>query len=491
MSRAARALRAAFAADGRVDGVLLALVLFGAGLVAWNASVYPWPMSYDAEHHGRYVAALAQGRLPDFEDTREYFSPPLPYLVPAALVAAGASLDTAMRAGQLQNVGFWLGLSFVTLLLAEELRPGSRVVKRGALFFLATLPVLHRTFTFLRGEPLLALLSVLAVVLAHRQFASGPPPEARGHAVRLGLVLGLLLLTRQQGIFVIGAVTLMALGRAFAEPSTRRRRLFDLCVAGALTCVVAGGFYLSLWTRYGSPAAFNKRRAPFSLANRPAFFYFGTGDGLLFRDPLRPSFKGQLLPTLYADAWGDYYGYFLVYAWDARRDCLLHPADFEEFLVEKRSKGWLVTNRYERAAALARANLLSLLPTFFLTLGLLAALARLPALWSPEPDRASLLRLLLGLAVVISLVGYVALLLTIRHALGTTIKATYVLPVFPFLAVLAADLLERWSKVRKGGFVAAAVGLLAVALHNAPLLMNALAGAPGGRHEPCPLAIFE
>jgi hypothetical protein len=305
MPRAPRWLRAAFAADGRLDAVVLALVLLGASLIAWNASVYPWPMSYDAEHHAAYVKTLAQGRLPDLDDSREFFSPPLPYLLPAALVAGGASLDTAMRAGQLQNLAFWLGLCVATLLLAEQLRPGSRALKRGALFFLATLPVLHRTFTFFRGEPLLALLSTLAVLLGFRLFAGEPPPASRRSAALLGLVLGLLLLTRQQGVFVIGALTLLALARAAAEPPTARRRMLDLCIAGAVTCVVAGGFYLSLWSRYGSPAAFNKRRAPFSFANRPGFFYFGRGDGLLFTDPVRPSFKGQFLPSMYADAWGD------------------------------------------------------------------------------------------------------------------------------------------------------------------------------------------
>ncbi len=491
MMRAPRWLHTALAVDGRLDAVVLALVLLGASLIAWNATVYPWPMSYDAEHHAAYVKTLAEGRLPDLDDTREFFSPPLPYLLPATLVALGTSLDTAMWAGQLQNVAIWLGLCAATLLLAEQLRPGSRVLKRGALFFLATLPALHRTFSFFRGEPLLALLSVLALLLGFRLFAGEPPPSSWRRAVLLGLVLGLLLLTRQQGVFLIGALTLLALARAAAEPPAARRRLADLCIAGAVTCAVAGGFYLSLWSRYGSPAAFNKRRAPFSFANRPGLFYFGWGDGLLFTDPVRPSFKGQFLPLMYADAWGDYYGYFLIYAWDARHDCLLHPAAFDRFLTRKRDKGWLVTNRYTRAPELGRINLVSLLPSLVLAIGLFRGLLRLPAFWARESDRGSTLRALLGLSTAITVLGYVALLLTIRHALGTTIKATYMLPVFPFVALLAGDLLAAWAERSRRLVAGAAAGLVAVALHNAPALLNAVWDAPGARHEPCPLAQYK
>ena len=245
-------------------------------------------------------------------------------------------------------------------------------------------------------------------------------------------------------------------------------------------------FYLSLFLRYGTPAAFNKHRAPFSFSNRPAFFYLGSGDGLLFKDPVRPSFKGQFLPLMYADTWGDYYGYFLLYAWDARRDCLVHPAEWEDFLEEKRGKGWLVTNRYSRARALARINLVSLLPSLLLGAGLVLGLQRLPAFLEPAPDPAETLRGLLALATLLSVLGYVALLLTIRHALGSTIKATYLLPVLPFVTLLGADALLAFARRWPRFFPALALSLVAVAVHNGPALFNAIWSAPGAGNGPCP-----
>ena len=244
-------------------------------------------------------------------------------------------------------------------------------------------------------------------------------------------------------------------------------------------------FYFSLWARYGSPAAFNKGRAPVALSNRPAFFYLGTGDGLLFADPVRPSFIGQLLPTMYADTWGDYYGYFLLYAWDARTDCYVRPADWEEFLAAKGHKGWLLTNRFSRARDLGRVNLVSLLPSMLLALGLAFGLRRASALLAPTTARADALRGLLAVASAASVLGYVVLLLTIRHATGTTIKAVYMLQILPLLALLGA-VVAAWVQDRASrAFPWLMAALVAVALHNAPFLVNALGNAPGAGAGPC------
>ena len=103
----------------------------------------------------------------------------------------------------------------------------------------------------------------------------------------------------------------------------------------------------------------------------------------------------------------------------------------------------------------------------------------------------SLLHEMLGLSTAITVLCYVALLLTIRHALWTTIKATYMLPVFPFMALLAGDLLAAGAERSRRLVAGAVAGLVAVALHNAPALLHAVWDAPGARHEPCPLALYK
>ena len=85
--------RDAFASDGRLDLMSFALVLATAGLVAWNAltfDTFDMRLGYDARDHELYAVTLAPGRLPDKDDTREFFSPPLPYVLPSLLIATGA-----------------------------------------------------------------------------------------------------------------------------------------------------------------------------------------------------------------------------------------------------------------------------------------------------------------------------------------------------------------------------------------------------------------
>jgi hypothetical protein len=453
--------------------------------VAWNAWVYDPALGYDAHEHARYVETLATGRLPDPRDSREFFSPPLPYLGPALLRAAGAPLEAAVKAGQLANVLYSLGLSVLVLRLAEVLRPGSAGTRRLALALVGLVPVYPRVFSFFRAEPLLALLAAAAVLQALRTFGDEAPTRAR--ALGLGLILGLMLLARQQGLFVIAAIGLFALARAWPRREARRLYLSGLALAAVVTVLVAGGFYLSLFTRFGTPMAFNKQRAPFSFDNRPGFFYFGTGDGKLFSDPVRSSFRGQFLPTMYADTWGDYYAYFLVYAFDHRRGGrFIPPWEWDGDLESKRDRWWLETNRFTRAAYLGRVNAVSLLPTALLAAGLLAGLRRLGAAGRDRLEPADAAASLMALVVALSLLGYVALLLTLRYPLGTTIKAAYVLPVFPFLALLGADAAAALRASRPRLFRALAGALALVALHNAPALVTAYGTRPRPVARPQP-----
>ena len=331
----------------------------------------------------------------------------------------------------------------------------------------------------------MAFLAAVALLLGLRLFVGADAAGSRWRTAGLGLVFGLILLARQQGVFVIGTVMALALARAFMDPAARRRHLGALALALAVGGAVGSWFYFSLWARYGSPAAFNKWRAPVALSNRPAFFYFGTGDGLLFTDPVRPSFIGQFLPTMYADTWGDYYGYFLLYAWDARRDCYVRPADWDDFLPAKGHKKWVGTNRYSRAPDLGRVNLVSLVPSLLLALGLALGLGRAASLCARAPERVDALAGLLAVTSVASVIGYVVLLLTIRHATGTTIKSVYMLQVLPLLALLGAVFAARVKERAPRAFAFLLAALVAVALHNAPVLVNALAGAPGAGAGPC------
>ncbi len=100
-----------FRYHGRLNKPLL--VLFGLilAVLLLNAFLHDPTNGYDAQDHRHYVQALADHwRLPTKAETGQYYSPPLPYTLPAALTALQLGLWKALKAAQLFNVILAAGL---------------------------------------------------------------------------------------------------------------------------------------------------------------------------------------------------------------------------------------------------------------------------------------------------------------------------------------------------------------------------------------------
>ena len=67
-----------------------------------------------------------------------------------------------------------------------------------------------------------------------------------------------------------------------------------------------------LFQNYGSVTSFNMEPSKFDFRNQPLSFYIPINGSLstFFDNPIRGNFDNQLLPILYSDLWGDYWGYF-------------------------------------------------------------------------------------------------------------------------------------------------------------------------------------
>jgi hypothetical protein len=359
---------------------------------------------------------------------------------------------------QLLNVVYSIATTILLLGIADSIAPGNAGLKRTALLLLGMLPVYYRTFAFVRPEPLLTCLSLATLAMAPAAFAGGF--QAR-RALGLGGVLGLSLLARQQAFFVAGAVA----GFALLQVRRGRGGLAPACGLGLalLAALAVGGwFYGAQLRESGSVLAFSPGLQPMP---EPTFFW-GTGNGVLFRDPVRPAFRHQLLPVLYSETWGDHGCYFLVYGSQEGRP--VWGTYLEEALV--RRPRWLRTNRWAMGRWLGRVNLVSLVPTAVFLLGMGAGVA---ALWSwvrrRTEDRRTGILALLTLAVLATLTGYLLLhVLFYRRPTGSLIKATYVLPAFPPAALLGAALLQRLSAWKPRLHRAILAALVLVAVHNAP-----------------------
>lgn len=467
--------------------LILILLLVGINSVVFYNAWHHHPLvGYDAHDHAAYLLTLANGRLPTPNDTFEFFSPPLPYLLPAAALGLGwLSTGAALRLALLLNSLLSVGVTLTLVALARRLRPQQPMVAVVALALLGMLPVYYKTFAFIRGEPYVLFFGLLLVYTLLKPPATSQTGRA-WHAVRLGVLLGLAMLSRQWAFFffpVVAFHSLLAWGEQRQKAPARHRYRLGIVAWGqpwlpdgvlaaasltAVTTLLIGGwFYLHLYRSYGAITAFNRNPASqFTLANQPTDFYTGLGDGYLFTDPVRPHFANQLLPKFYSELWGDHEAYFVVMGRDWRNGRYLPGWRLEAALGNE----WLSTNRGDMGAYLGWVNRLALLPTAVLLLGFLWGLGQTVRWlrhfrWQTPPAAVTL-----WLTIAVSLAGYLWFLISYPNPdKGDTIKATYLLHIFPLLALLAVLALARLPNWVRWLVWA---GLAGTAVYLAPLFLT-------------------
>jgi hypothetical protein len=456
---------------------LAAVCLAACVIVCWNSAVHDPAIGYDAGEHLKYVEALSTLELPGPDQTYEFFCPPLPYAFPAVLRAAGVEPRSAARAALLLNALFYAATLWSILALGRSMRIDDPTPRLAAVILLASLPVLYKSFAFLRGEPAMTAFGTLALYRAHRMIDLGE----RGirHAIGLGLCLGAAMLSRQWAAFLIVAMVI----HAITAPALRRgsRPGLALAVSGALVvCILTSGwFYLSLQQRFGSVAAFNRRPAPggFSFSSQPGSFYFGLGTDRLFSDPVTPAFANRMLPVVYSETWGDYWSYWAIYGRNARNGKFLDGYSLMTFLARDPPPEWLETNRAPMGRYLGRVNAVSLLPTALMLAGLAWGIRRGASfLLGVDRSPAAGASAIAAWTVLIGLAGYLWFLVAYPVPdSGTTLKAIYLLVLFPILSLLTGEMAGCLPRRAR----AAALALLVLcALHNSPLFLTHFSAGP-------------
>lgn len=467
-------LLAPFCGAGRISLPLLGLFLSINGLVLINALRHDPAVGYDANYHLAYIETLAQGRLPAPEESKEYFSPPLPYVFPALLMAWGrVGVWGAAKGAQLLNVGLSIGLTYGVLRTCDLIRPGNIGFKAIALVFLGIVPTYYKAFAFVRGEPFVALWTVLAVYQVIRIYVQGA--RALWRVLILGVWMGLLILSRQWGILVLPALGLFVGLLVLRQRVQARWYLASLVASLVVALIVGGWFFLGLRARYGTMTAFNRTPMDhFSFRNQPASFYFGLGDGKLFTAPVRSSFPNQLLPILYADLWGDYWGYFTIYARDLNTGLYMAVAALGGIHTAAEVPVWVDTNRFTFQGYLGRVNLVSLFPSLWIAAGLVGGavnLWRLIRRPGVRPQGAALA--LFVLMVATTMAGYFWFLIMYPSLdKGNTIKAVFLLHLFPYTGLMAADLLQDVQRRSAAAYRVVLIALALVWAHNLPAMIS-------------------
>jgi hypothetical protein len=389
---------------------------------AWNIVRYPPGKGFDALEHMQYADGLVPGwKLP--QGTGEYYTPPGYYAVAASLdwVAGKAGVGDPHRAGMAINVLFLLGTVLVVWRLARDLVPGRERVAVGAAAFVAFVPIDVRSAAMFQPGMAALFFCTLALWLSVRTFAD------RRHAFALGAALGVAQLVLAASLLAVAAVAAaLALGRKWRA----------LAVAIALAVVIPLPWYVHQQTTYSGLAPFPRPPTPQArsggtetgkptpiYSRRPARFYVDPGIPDVVTHPYRPHFLNLLLPTTYAELWGDWEGHWV---WRG----VGSPSEGDRRTLQLQS-------------------VVGLLPTVLAVVGWLALLA---ASLRSRP------RLAIALLPGLGLLGYLYFTVAYPTSDGDVLKAWYMLTTAGAWALAFGFALDR-LRGRTGMLV---VGLLAL-----------------------------
>jgi hypothetical protein len=454
-SKLAQFISAPFTVDSALRSELFFVFLVINLIVLVNTINHNPREGYDAHHQTKYIKALSKANLPTSSQTQEYFLPPLPYTVPAIIYRGCIEVESkvlctqvAGKAGQISNFFLSVGTTYLILLICAKIDPTNVNFRLLSLIFIGILPVYYKTFAFVRGEPYVVFFSLIVYYIVI--LLQSHTDNLRVYAVILPLLIAALLLSKQWGFMVMGAIAIIAILRFLISPDSgihRRTHLIILVTIFAGVLLSAVGYYAVVMIRERSAIPFPRESEEWKLSNQSIDFYFGTGNGYLFSSPTRPNFDNQILPIFYTEIWGDYWNYFTI-----------TREDISEKFVNY----------------LGRVNIVSLLPTIMIIIGVVGEGIRLiiSTRSGNKKQIAYFAKLTALLIIVVSLAAYFWILVRYPIHDGDTIKATYMLHIFPFAGILSAAFITRSVQKSEWAFRSIVIILILTFIHNLPAMIS-------------------
>jgi hypothetical protein len=208
-------------------------------------------------------------------------------------------------------------------------------------------------------------------------------------------------------------------------------------------------------------------------------FYLDIPIRTITRKPMVHELAQRLVPQFYSDLWGDYYLAFAVYGQDGRGR-FIHGRP----LLTRLRRGERISNNVDfMVRHMGRNNSVSIVPTAVFLAGIgygVIALLRLVFRATQRLSPCDVTLAACGTVILVTAAGYLWFLIGYTDGTGDTIKATYMLQVYPFAAVLAAAVLQPLrAPNRQWMFWTILVTLVAVAAHNSPAYFTRFYGRAG------------
>jgi len=435
------------------------LFIFILIVMTFNALNYFHELGYDGQHH-KYNMEVLPFNLPSSDDTKEFFNPPLPYLIPSIADKIcdkiTSSIETNINCsnfygnvGQLTQIVLFMLILYFLIKISEEIEPGNTTYKNSLIILFLLPAVNYKTFVMIRGESYVSFFIFLCIL--HFLKILKKEEITRKDLFINAFILGFIGLSKQWGLLFFPALGISSLLLFFyKDKSYAFKHVFYTTKSFLYSFLIFGWFYLTLFINYGSITAFNREPSKFSFSNQPQSFYFDLALQDLFIRPIRGfSLTNKLFPVLYTETYGDYWGYFLV-------------------TLGKGGK-----ENYEIVPYLGRVNLVSLFPTFLVIIGVFYTI------WTLR-KRAKLNQLfyiLIILSVMFTWLGYLWFLIKYPSvSKGDTIKATYILSLIHLLPFFGANVLEKVKEKNRKLYNFIFGILLLVFIHNIPTFFTRFSG---------------
>lgn len=408
-----------------IKNTLLATLLLSVIIILFfNLINYDVIKGYDGEAHARYVDGFFAIYIPGVSDqtseeiTREHYSPPLPYLIPAVInniCKNNISSIDKYRDCQpiygnfiqvINSLLYLFTIYFYYLSFKKIFNEDFKHLLLIVILVFSVMSVNYKSISMLRGEVYITFfLSILIyelVKIEEIQFNN-----LKNHYFRFGILIGLLTLSRQWSIFLYPGLILSIYLYGFKKDNLSEVTKF-LSKTFTLAILISGWFYLKLYLDYGTFTKFNINEMPFRFFNQPMNFYFPTLNQIvyLFTNPTRPNLDNQFLTIMYADFWGDYWGYFLY-----------NTSSFNE------SSNLNTIGNY-----LGKVNLFSIFASSVFITSIFFAK---PLYNKLNSNRYTVTMNFIFFGIVFSILGYLYFLIKYpSFPSGDTIKATYLLQLF-------------------------------------------------------------
>ena len=416
-------------------------------ILIYNILYFNPILGYDAEAHYAYINYLSRYlprdfRLPTINETREFFNPPIGYLVPSiaqvicrnVIESSDFLSDCQPYYGKVTQVFqsfMYIATIFINLVTLKSINNSNKLINVSYLILISLLAVNYRTISMIRGEPYILLFMSIFLYLIYKHEKSGFEFNFK-YIFYTGLVIGAIALSRQWGFLLFLPLIFLFFSK---ELNIKYLKLWSL--SAFFGAAFSSWFYINLFLRYGTFTPFNLDRRGFSFSNQKLNFYIPNSEHFqyLFTKPIRPHLDNQFISILYSDLWGDYWGYFTFTS---------------RFLDIGRNQ--LAIGDY-----FARINIISAFTSIVIVALCIKTFRKYKSRFIVQ---------YLKLAIICSFIGYLIFAIAYPDATSDTVKATYIIQLFHLMVFTASIYLNYLKKINKKIYISIISFLVIAYIHN-------------------------